>query len=137
MRKIIILRGLPASGKSTWAKEQVLKENNWIIVNRDKIREMLKGIYSNFPFGTDMENLVTSIEDKSIYKAVELGYDVIVDATNFRGNRWIKYKKDVQFTYKEFDTSLKECIMRDSLREFPIGKEIIIKMYNKYIKNDR
>jgi len=132
MGKVIILKGIPASGKSTWAKEQVLKHDNLIIVNRDKIREMLKGVYKNFPFGSDMENLVTSIEDKSIYKALEMGYDVIIDATNLRGNKWAKYTTDVEFIYKEFDTPLEICLSRDSLRDFPIGEYIITKMYNKY-----
>ena len=132
MGKVIILKGIPGSGKSTWAKEQVLKHDNLIIVNRDKIREMLKGVYKNFPFGSDMEKLVTSIEDKSIYKALEMGYDIIIDATNLRGNKWAKYTTDVEFIYKEFDTPLEICLSRDSLRDFPIGEYIITKMYNKY-----
>lgn len=31
-----------------------------------------------------------------------------------------------------FDVSLEECIERDSKRENPIGKEVIINTYNKY-----
>jgi len=32
---------------------------------------------------------------------------------------------------------LKLCIQRDLQRENSVGKEVIERMYNKYIKNDR
>jgi len=37
-----ILIGLPGSGKSTYAKNKVANSNNWIRVNRDDFRAMLK-----------------------------------------------------------------------------------------------
>ena len=33
-----ILIGIPASGKSTWSKEFVSKNDNWCIVSRDDFR---------------------------------------------------------------------------------------------------
>lgn len=40
MNELLVLQGIPASGKSTWAKEFIKgKEDQWIIVNRDSIRE--------------------------------------------------------------------------------------------------
>jgi predicted kinase len=38
-QKIIVLQGVPASGKSTWAKEYVKDKPDWVIVNRDSIIE--------------------------------------------------------------------------------------------------
>jgi hypothetical protein len=37
--KLIITRGLPGSGKTTWARQQV----RFVRVNRDDLREMLHG----------------------------------------------------------------------------------------------
>lgn len=42
MQKVIILQGIPASGKSTWAREQALaRPKEVVIVNRDAIRDSL------------------------------------------------------------------------------------------------
>jgi len=38
--KVLILKGLPASGKSTYAKELVAK-GNWKRINKDDLRAML------------------------------------------------------------------------------------------------
>ena len=40
--EILILIGIPASGKSTWSKEYVRKNPNWVRVSRDDFRDMLK-----------------------------------------------------------------------------------------------
>lgn len=136
-----ILKGLPASGKSTWAKNKAKKEFNTVIINRDKIREMLKGEYKLFPFGSKMEQVVTHIEEISIHAAMGHRYNIIIDATNFRFklDYWRDYIKSYKDNYKikvvDFtDVSVEECIERDSKREISIGREIIEKMYNKYLK---
>ena len=41
MKKIILTRGIPASGKSTWAKQEVLKDPEHSVGNnRDDLRNM-------------------------------------------------------------------------------------------------
>lgn len=37
--KILVLQGVPASGKFTWAKEFVSSRLGWVIISRDSIRE--------------------------------------------------------------------------------------------------
>lgn len=39
MSRLIILQGAPAAGKSTWAREFVKGKKDWVIVNRDSIRD--------------------------------------------------------------------------------------------------
>ena len=39
MSKILVLCGPPASGKSTYAREFIKGKIDWVIVNRDSIRE--------------------------------------------------------------------------------------------------
>ena len=43
MLKIIITRGIPGSGKTTWAKDVVKENSNYIRINRDDLRIMLIG----------------------------------------------------------------------------------------------
>jgi len=138
-KKLYITKGLPASGKSTWSKKKVLEEPDTVIVNRDKIREMLKGEYKNFPFGSRMENIVTEIERFSIEAALADNYSVIVDATNFRFDHSLdeEYKESYNIDVETVDFThidLKTCIQRDQQRENPVGKLVIEIMYNKYLK---
>ena len=49
MSKLLMLRGLPASGKSTYAKE--LADKGWIRVNKDDLRAMLNN--SNWSKGNE------------------------------------------------------------------------------------
>lgn len=138
---MIWLQGLPASGKSTWAKEKAKENKNTIIVNRDKIREMLKGVYSEFPFGSAMEELVTDIEEETIRRGLFHGYNVISDNTNFRLTK-PKIKEyellypHVEFSTKFFNVDLNTCIQRDQQRERSVGKEVITRMFNRYLQNE-
>ena len=141
MKKLYVTRGLPASGKSTWALNQAEVFKDTVIINRDKIRDMLKGSYKFFPFGSRMEELVTEIEDRAIDKALMMNYNVIVDATNFRWTEDKLYHYESKFQCKaEFvdftHLSLKTCIQRDQQRENSVGKKVIERMYNKYLKKD-
>lgn len=137
MPKIIVLSGLPASGKTTWAKKWVEEEpTKRIRVCRDDIRHML-GKY----WVPEREDIVTEIEQDAVYRGLEQDYDVVVDATNFRKNFWKLFLDSLskthycQLEYKFFDTPLEECIERDSKREVgKVGKEVIMNMYNKYLK---
>lgn len=136
---LYILRGLPASGKSTWARIQAVEDKNTIIVNRDKIREMLKGDYKLFPFGSKLEELVTVIETKSIKEGLLRYHNVIIDSTGFRFNQ-----KDYDFVLDHCgakvkiidftDVPLEECIERDKKREISVGENVIRRMYDKYLK---
>ncbi len=137
IQKIIVMRGLPGCGKSTYAKQYVRDNLNTIRVCRDDIRDMLTPI---FPFGSKMEELVTLIEDNAIEEALKNKYSVIVDATNFRNPyKWTNLclPSGCQYIVKDIDTPLEECIERDSKRSNPCGKEIIERMYNKYINRDK
>jgi len=77
---IVVLRGLPGSGKSTWAREYVaLNPDARVRVNRDDIRAMLFGRYD----GVD-EKTVSQVEEATVLAAVEAGRDVVVDAMHLR-----------------------------------------------------
>lgn len=136
MNKLIICRGIPASGKSTWAKQWVLEDpEHRVRINQDDIRNML-GKY----WVPSREELVQSILSTSIYNAIRLCYDVIVDNTNLNPKA-ITYIEDIilncnmKYTieFKDFfDTPLSLCIERDKQRTNPIGEEIIRNFYNRY-----
>ena len=78
MSYVYLLCGLPGSGKSTWAKNTVKNDssNKTVIVNKDMIREMLRGKYDYIP---ELENLVKMIAHISTWEALDRGYNVIID----------------------------------------------------------
>jgi predicted kinase len=136
MKELILTTGLPASGKSTWTKEQLrLFPNKYKRVNRDSLRLML----DNEQFNPKREAFVTKVQRLLILEALDAGFHVIVDDTNLNP----KYRKafeelvkgKAKVVIKDFtDAPLERCIEWDLKREASVGKDVIMKMYNDYLK---
>jgi predicted kinase len=134
--KMIITKGLPASGKSTWAKEYVSNNDQWVRINRDDLRNM-RGKY----WVPSQEDLITQWEDWCVLLALNHGYHVVLDATNLNDSRtkaridsYKEQHKDLKTDVKWFKTPLEECIARDNKRENGVGEKVIRGMYEKYLK---
>lgn len=133
--KLLFLRGLPASGKTTFAKELVRNDGNWVRVNKDDLRNMLNG----GKWSSGRESLVVRLESRLVRHALKSGKNVVIDNTNFnlaheRRYREIAKQYNADFEIKEFDTPLEECIKRDNARPNGVGETVIRKMYNQYLK---
>lgn len=136
-QKILFLRGLPGSGKSTFAVLHCAKFINYKRINKDSIREFM----GNPPFSQKFERLVLDIQRKAGNYLLDAGFSIIIDDTNFSQkhyNYWNKIasERGIDFTLKEFDTPLEECIQRDKNREKSVGKTVIMNMYEKYLKKE-
>ena len=135
MSKLIICRGLPASGKSTWAKQWVLEDpEHRVRINQDDIRLML-GKY----WVPSREKLVQEIQFDAIIEALNREFDVVIDNTNLNKkvldqfNRLIKTFEDYEIEYKDFfDTPLSVCIERDKNRDLQVTEKVIRSFYNNY-----
>lgn len=135
MSKLIITRGLPASGKSTWAKQWVLEDpEHRVRINQDDIRLML-GKY----WVPSREKLVQHIQEEALIEALLRGYDIVIDNTNLNEkvldqfNRLIKTFEDYEIEYKDFfDTPLSICIERDKNRDLQVTEKVIRSFYNNY-----
>ncbi len=78
-KQIILCRGLPASGKSTWARELIDKNpEKYKRINKDDLRAML----DNGKWSKKNEQCVLQVRDLLIQKFMEDGYNIIVDDTN-------------------------------------------------------
>jgi len=133
--KLLILRGLPASGKSTWAKDFCVANPDWVCVNRDSLRNM-RGKY----WIPKQEKLITDWEDMLIETSLKNGVNVVLDATNLNKerneSRVEKLKsqfKNLKVQYKLFNASVEECIRRDMQRSNSVGAKVIKQMYNQYL----
>lgn len=136
MLKVILTRGLPASGKSTWAKA-MLKDfpNKYKRVNKDDLRAML----DDSKHSNDNEKFVLKLRDCIILQTLENGKHVIVDDTNFSPKHensireLVKGKAEVSIQdFTGFPLEL--CIERDLKRQNSVGEKVIRQMYNKYLR---
>lgn len=133
--KVLMLKGLPASGKSTYAKELVSKNHNWARVNKDDLRAMM----NNGEFSRKLEEQIVITERELAENALKIGKNVVVDDTNFNlaheryFSQLARYYK-AEFEVKFFDTPLEECIKRDNKRPNGVGEAVIYKMYDQYLK---
>ena len=135
MCKLIITRGLPASGKSTWAKQWVLEDpEHRVRINQDDIRLML-GKY----WVPSREKLVQHIQEEALIEALLRGYDIVIDNTNLNEKVLDNYRVLVtaygnhSIEYKDFfDTPLSVCIERDKSRDLQVTEKVIRSFYNNY-----
>lgn len=115
-QELILCRGIPASGKSTWAKTWVTAGENRVRINRDDIRMQMFGK----PFGVN-EFVVTKIEDAMVLKALKCGMSVVVDDTNIKHEYVKRFAAlastcGVPVTVKRFDIDVEEAIRRNQAR---------------------
>lgn len=133
MTEIIITRGIPASGKSTWAIEWVKEDpENRIRLNRDDLRQSFFGKRANLT--ARQEKFITKAMLKAARTAVRDGMDVVVDATNLQ-KRWLKdwYKVGATVTVRDFPISVDEAIARNEGRPHAVPEGVIRKFYG-YLK---
>lgn len=134
MNKVIIIQGLPASGKTFYAKELVTSQG-YKRINKDDIRSMLDCNEWN----RENEKLVVEVRDAILDLSLNSGFNVVVDDTNFATKHINRIKEiaklhNADIEIKKMDTSLKECLKRDMHRERGVGQKVIMSMYNKYIR---
>ncbi|MEC4686081.1 MAG: adenylyl-sulfate kinase [Nitrospirota bacterium] len=114
MPKAIWITGLPGSGKSTVAEAFRKKHPEFLILRMDELRKIVtpRPSYSE----TERELVYRCI----VYTAktlIELGHDVIIDATgNMR--RWRELAREVipDFAEVYLKCSISECLRRERLR---------------------
>lgn len=136
IQKIIFLRGLPASGKSTWSKNYIIDNPNFKRINKDDTRIKL----GNKPWSREFEELVLKTEREEGLAYLKAGNSIIVDDTNFHEKHLLYWQEiadanGYSFEIKEFDESLKTCLERNKNRENAVPEEAIYSMYNKYVKD--
>lgn len=137
MKTLYMTYGLPASGKTTWAKEyQVGQPKNSIVrINKDDLRAML----NNSVHSKGAEKSIVEVRDFLASYYLTKGLNVIIDDTNLypeheKQLRQIAKDCKAKFVKKDFtDVSLAECLERNKKRGYKVPTEVIIGMYKKYL----
>lgn len=128
---MIIMRGLPASGKSTRAKEIMARGGEYFRINRDLLREML-----HFNKWTPKnEKLVVKVATRIAREVMKEGFNVIIDDTNLTKvhvYQWsqlaVEFGATVEVVDMTKEVSVEMCIARDAERISPVGRQVIMEM---------
>ncbi|MEV1286860.1 AAA family ATPase [Micromonospora sp. NPDC049679] len=135
MTRLILTRGLPASGKTTFARKL---QPSVVRVNRDDLRRMLHGTRL---FTQWAEGQVTAAQRAQVEALLRAKADVCVDDTNLRSRtvkEWAELAARFGATVEVHDFTdipLDECIRRDAERaeQDRVGEDAIRRMHQRYL----
>lgn len=134
MTELILTRGLPASGKSSWAREWVQEDPaSRVRVNRDELRAMLYGQRSGLSY--EQEQAITAHEQAIMKAALRDGKSVVVDAMHLRARYIRGWAKIHPVTVQDFNVPVEELIDRDEQREHRVGAQVIEGLAAKFLRN--
>ncbi|BEL11587.1 hypothetical protein Q0Z83_097780 [Actinoplanes sichuanensis] len=135
MTRLLITRGLPASGKTTFARKL---QPDVVRVNRDDLRRMLHGRR----LATQRaEAQITQAQRAAVEALLRARGSVIVDDTNLRAKtvrEWAEMaaRHNASFEVHDFtDVPVDECVRRDADRpeDDRVGEEPIRRMHQRYL----
>ncbi|MFW5891636.1 MAG: AAA family ATPase, partial [bacterium] len=129
MNKIIMLVGLPGSGKSVYA-EKLEKEENYIIHASDRLREEMFGDSTN---NENNHQLFQKLH-KRIKNDLSENKNVIFDATNISYKRRRAFVQEIKkYNCKKecylIATPYELCLKRNKKRNRQVPEHVITRMY--------
>ncbi|WP_245935255.1 AAA family ATPase [Acidipropionibacterium virtanenii] len=137
-----MMRGLPGSGKSTWAAARVAADpHGTAVVSRDHYRMMLHA--TEFPVDGIMEEEITELEADAVVRLLAQGHTVIVDDTNLphrRVREWLGLAEGSGAQWRVEDLTgvpLETCLERNRARERRVPEEIITGWHAQFISGGR
>lgn len=131
--KIVFLKGLPGSGKSTYANDYLKSNKKAVRVNKDDLRVAL---FSK-SFKQKNEGTVIDAERELVKLFLSKKKDVLVDNTHFNPIHETHYRTlatelGADFEVVYLDVPVDECIRRDNIRrlkgERSVGRDVILNM---------
>lgn len=142
MRTLVILRGSPACGKSTWVKQMDLEDYT---LSADNIRMLVQ---SPVLVPNKIHRMISQENDKYVWqllfelleKRMEKGEFVIIDATNSRSSDFSRFNKLCErYRYRRYyidfsDVPIEVCKERNLQREphKQVPEQVIDKMYARF-----
>ena len=130
--KLILTKGLPASGKTTWAKTYLQEHPETANLCKDDLRLQL-------PDTQEREDRVVKVRDLLTEHYLSEGYSVIWSDTNLnpihtKRATELAEQYQAQLIIQDFtQVALEECLRRDLLRPHPVGQLVIHQMYDEYL----
>lgn len=146
-KNVVFTIGISASGKSTWAEQQEVRDDV-VIIERDRIRKYVFQSSFNRPFewrrwNWSYEPQVNTIQQILIGNAIQ-SFNIkmiVISDTNVKANAIndvIEFchskNNEIQYYYKLFDVELDIAKQRDKERQFWVGDSVLEKQYQSLIQ---
>ena len=120
MRDLILVRGAPGSGKSTWIAEHHLEPYT---ISSDVVRQLFSCPEDDPITG---ESHISQRNEQAVWEFIEdivelrmkTGQFIVLDAQNIRPQRWVKLAEKYRYRVwkHEMDTTQEECLARNAKR---------------------
>ncbi|WP_460289686.1 AAA family ATPase [Clostridium sp. CTA-6] len=133
MNKLIMMVGLPASGKSYYA-DKIAKKENAIIISSDNLRKELFNDIDDQKHNTEIFKEL----HKRVKENLKQENNIVIDATNINHKR----RKALLDELKRFDcfkecyliaTPYEKCLKQNKQRERQIPEHVIKRMYKNIV----
>lgn len=147
MRNLIVLRGCPGSGKSTWIKENGLEQYT---LSPDNIRMMVSSPVltennTDATISQENETYVWSLLYELLEKRMQNGDFTIIDATHSRSTDFSRYNSLCSsYRYRKYVVSFTDvpkevCIERNHNRDAykKVPDDVIEKMYARFATQEK
>lgn len=145
MADLVITRGLPASGKSTWAREWVAQNPaDRARVNRDDLRFNL---YGQARPDNRQEMAIGLVQQAGVRALLAAGRSVVVDDMHLRARyvrAWVELAAaaGAGLVVQDFtDVPVEECVRRDEERagrgDRAVGAELIRHLHGRFLASGR
>lgn len=139
MNKLVVLSGVPGSGKSYFSKTlQKVKHSHVYVISSDELRNLINGDQGIL----DNDELVWKMF-VSLAKAYALDKEgiVILDATHYNSTQRVKRNKELKEMFDEaylvmWDSPRSVVNNQNLQREHPIAPEVLDKFYEVFEKPD-
>ena len=131
MSKLIMLIGLPGSGKSYWSKKYIQENPDTILVSSDSIREEVFGDVNDQSHNQEVFNIV----EKRCREALKANKETVLDATNLNRKRRINFIKTMpkcEVKAVVFAIPFEECCKRNAARERVVPQSAMERMYRSF-----
>lgn len=138
MVKLILTRGIPASGKTTWAVRWVAVDpDNRVRVNRDDLRANMYNKYH----GVD-EQAVTVAQHAAVKALLKAGKSVVVDDTNLKSANVKTLMKlglsaGAEVEFQDFEIDVDAAYIRDKNRTRSVGLDVIMAFESRYLRKGK
>lgn len=133
---VTMTKGLPGSGKSTWALDQIAAHKGGAKrISTDDLRAMMDA----GTFSKKNERFMLQTRDALVRLALDQQRNVIVDATHLNPVhearlQAIATEAGASFSVQDFtDVSVETCIERDLKRSRSVGERVIREMWAKWL----
>lgn len=141
---LILTRGVPASGKSTWAKAQVaMAQGKLKRICKDDLRLMFDGSHW---LGREHEEHLNDLVHVMIDVLLDQKFDVVLDETFMNVNRftemvdayrrwqWCDYGQDILIV--DFTIPLDVVLDRNAARGYTVPSEVVTEYYQMKKEQD-